>query len=721
MTCHGTVGVHSKLAGRLWLAAALALTLLIWQQAVGWPIKRHVLLKNSGPADADLPGVSIYRFRAERDGAPWVNAFMRITEQGTLLYRCTSLDQLRTLTAPGFCVRGKKVYVRPFADGQSLTAELPWAMPPSILYLLITAFAGATAFLFARGNETIVAAVSAAWRPRDKFGQGLWFAGAVAVMILAGAVLYRAHIPSFPIIGEDTPEYLKPASRLAYGGSLYATADRPFGCPLAFGTALTFLHDLKAIIILQEFATLFAAGSLGVVLFLAGRRLFKEPALQILAAALGLSALAALAFNENILEREWAILPEGWAAFYLGVSVLLTYAISSAKLGRWWSVGCYIALCVTTWMLCLTKPNWGLAVALTPLPLIVRSAAQSGSWRKSLGWGLAGIGIFAIVSVMALGCQLWLTPVGRSAGLEVRSKALLCWHAPMVRREIEHRLQAGTDSVHQAALLDIERVIDEAFARAKEIGPGAYEKLGYDADWILYVGLKKADALGALQRDDRIGLCRGLFFSALRNEPTTYLRKVVSQFSSYFSRPYGAYTNFQTGPAFIRREMLLDALKRSEQFVTPAPAWLPEEIRAHLSASLASARPQLEGQWPSAFRYGFSLRISVLFEYLRRAFLPALIVPLMLLAMAAAIPRWRQAVDWRRLAPVLCLAIWTLGAANLSALTSSIAQALEIQRYIDLYMPLTLLSELLWPMLGIALLIEGARAIRSRSVSKSSV
>ncbi len=690
--------------GQLWLAAALLLVLLLGQQFLGWPVKRWVTLKPVS-AEHEIPGIRQFRLRSDREGEPWNTAFLRVEARGQPLHVRTSLQHLQSTTAPGFTVRRRNIYVR-FPDeigapagagSEMIRVQLPWLAPEFVVWLLAGGVIGFSWYL-SRRPDAPLGAIS------HRFCALNGYLGYALIMIFIVARGYRSDF-SFPAIGDDTPEYLKPAVQFANGGALYATADRPFGCPLIYGLALWGANDLSAIIELQKWATFAVVVMLGGIMSQVGGWLFAQPGLRFLSTALGVAAAAAFAHNENIVEREWAVLPEGWAAFYLGVAVVLIWFMTAQKMARFKVLLLYTALCVTTWMMCFTKPNWGLAVALTPLPLIVIDACRTGTWRGALRGGLIGVGIFALVSAAALGLQLHLTPPGRSAGLEMRSKVLFCWHAPMIRREIARRLDAHADDSRRAALEDLERVIDDALARAKEVGPGVYVKLGYDADWILYVRLKQAEAFGALPREERIGLCRELFFSALRREPMTYVKKVAVQFSNYFLRPYGTYANFDIGPAFIRRDQIIEAMDRSQRFISPAPGWLPELITDRLQNSLAKARPQIEGDWPDAYRYGVSLHDSIVFEYLRRAFLWAVFVPIGICAGAALTPKWRRNVDWRKMAPALCVAVWAIGAASLSALSSSIAQALEIQRYIDLYMPLTLLSEILWPVLGLALLL----------------
>jgi hypothetical protein len=94
----------------------------------------------------------------------------------------------------------------------------------------------------------------------------------------------------------------------------------------------------------------------------------------------------------------------------------------------------------------------------------------------------------------------------------------------------------------------------------------------------------------------------------------------------------------------------------------------------------------------------------------------ALSLPLLITLTAALWPRWRRAVPWNQVAPVLLVATWALGSAALCALSSAVVQALEIQRYLDLYLPLSLFAEVLWPCIAVSLCLSLSRALGWRKI-----
>jgi hypothetical protein len=102
-------------------------------------------------------------------------------------------------------------------------------------------------------------------------------------------------------------------------------------------------------------------------------------------------------------------------------------------------------------------------------------------------------------------------------------------------------------------------------------------------------------------------------------------------------------------------------------------------------------------------------RVAPIFRALNAAFFLCIALPVLVVGALGLYPPWRRKVPWRPVAPALCLAVWALGSMLGSALTSSVAQALEVQRYVDLFMPVTLLAQFLWPLVAWSLL----RSLRS--------
>ncbi len=700
--------LRSKAIAQAWGGAAILLGLLLVQQFVGWPLHRRIAFGRENLMESKE---AVLEFRLPLKEAPtqWDAAYATVTADGHALPRATSLNQIKSEPADGWYLTGRSIYVRtanPTALGarEGFAVTLLWQLTPRKFWGSIGAFLALTALLAFGRNPFLLRAGSqarAALNPRVT-GRAAF---AVAVIILLAALALRIGGLSFPAISSDTKDYLKPALQFASGHGLTASPDRPFAYPLAVGLILRVASDLRAVVAGQALATLLTAAVMGLLIWQAGRRLFPGSAWQGVAQWAGVAAFGFFALNESIIEREWAILPEAWATIYFGIQLWLAWKLSSGELTKARAIPCYLAFCAAGCLLFFTKPNWGLALAALPLPLAIAGALRGSAVRGFLVWSTAGVGLFAVVFGAAFGIETACTTTSTLASLDQRSRVLICWHVPMVRPILEERLRTQPGDPYRAALSQVAQVLDEALALAKQDGPGAYPQLGYDGDKLFYVGFKKADLYWKLPKSERTTLFNDLFMQALRQNPGMYVRKVASQMAQLPLRPYGALTARAHGPAIVDREHIEDSLAFSEQYLKQSPDLSPA-LRAKYAATLRDARATLEQSWPLPQRYGLSSRISVLFEFLRATFRWSIGVPIIICGVAAAWPRWRRRVDWKALAPVLGAAIWATASAILCALSSSIAQALEIQRYIDLFMPLTLFCHFLWPLIALSLVFS---------------
>jgi uncharacterized RDD family membrane protein YckC len=280
----------------------------------------------------------------------------------------------------------------------------------------------------------------------------------------------------------------------------------------------------------------------------------------------------------------------------------------------------------------------------------------------------------------------------------------------MVRLEISRRLAAQPPPADAALLQDFADLLDTEFALAAEHGPGAYRSLHYDPDRLYYIGFQQARLYWRLTSTQRAAYCQGLFFDALRRHPDLYVRKVVAQMALYFRQPYA--------PANIRLGAIDRSLVLSEDLIAHPRPYVPAALLGRYQPVIERARLILSGSWVSPLRIAFSLRMVEAYALLNPLFAWLLGGPILLTVVSALWPTWRAAIPWRRMAPVLGLAIWATGSAVACALTSSVLQALEIQRYIDLFLPLTLFSELLWPLIGLSVALSFPKE-RSKAAAAS--
>jgi hypothetical protein len=464
------------------------------------------------------------------------------------------------------------------------------------------------------------------------------------------------------------------------------------------------------------------------VLIASAKRLYRSALGQRLLQALAVVVFLAITLNEAVMQREWSLLPEAWAAVYMGAQLLLCWRLATFPLPRWRWLLEYTLFCVAGWLVYFTKSNWGFAIGLLPLPalylVLVRLApdrfapillpeqrasaasAKAALRRRALADLGFGLGALAAVSGAAFSVHAWLMPLDSLLSLEIRARVLVCWHLDLVRPEIDRRLALNPPEKERLLLQEFARIIDEEREKTRRLGHGEYPLLGHDADRIFYDGFDTAVYYPQLPIRERVQFCTTLFKDGLRAQPGLYVHKVLTQAANFYRKPYGL--------ALVYLPVTRILWSHSQEVIDHPPWYLPEPDRLKYAPEVARAGPVLAGAWPSPARMALSLRVNSLFVVLGKLFPWAIALPLLITLTAALSRRWRNAVPWPKLAPVLLVAVWSLGSAALCALSSAVVQALEIQRYLDLYLPLSLFAEILWPCIALSLCLSLARALGGR-------
>jgi hypothetical protein len=472
-----------------------------------------------------------------------------------------------------------------------------------------------------------------------------------------------------------------------------AVTERPLGYAVVVALALRCWEDLRSIVLLHQLSSLAFALALGAILHAAGRRLFPPGANRRLATGCAVGAMILWGWNERVLHREWELIPEAMVPGYLAVQLWLMWRLTTREMSKWPRLLEYTLFCALGWLIYYTKPNWGFALALLPAPWItsclLRATGGRAFWREL--W--PGLAVMLIVGVAGLSCQAF-TPANTATALAVRYRALVCWHMDMIEAEIPRRLAAHPSPLERQLLEELPPVFAEERRLAATLGPGTYRSLGYDADRLYYFGYQRAPAFWKQPMATRTAFCRDLFLGALRNDPARYLRYVATQVNLYWRRPYG--------PAQLRVSELKDELALSDEFAD-RPYFSAVVLRRYRQ-TLAAAHETLDGCWLSGARAALARRVTPIMSALCDGFFLSITVPVLLISCFALVPAWRRRIAWREIAPPLGIAVWSIGSALGSALTSSVAQALEIQRYIDLFMPVSLLAQFLWPLIAWATL-----------------
>jgi hypothetical protein len=682
--------LRGRIAGSLWLVFAAWIFLLLWQALIGWPITKQypVQFPASGAAENGLTRgkipkkATIYR---------WNSPLARVSADGRELPLYATVELLREGTIEGCCTKGHSVYLKaPASDAArpipKYTVRIPWTLPRAAFAGWSAAFLIVTALLWF-AHAAMVRRAGALLSSRALF---LVLLGALAL----GSLVLRFGCVSFPVWTPDTADYLRPAVQFLRGEPVQPS-QRPFGYAIAAGVLLGLREDLQALVHVQFVGSILVALSLAGMLVLAGRRLFREAGWRSLAGLGALLAFALYALHENILRRDWDLLPEALASVLITAQLGLVGNLTArpAPRGAW--LAKFALLCSLGWVTFFFRPNWGLALGFLPLPLL--AAATYGRDRRELLRRLgAGFAIYVAICIVGLLIPGRLTPASSLIALEIRARVLVCWNLPLVRPEIERRLAADPIERERALLQELAKLLDHELVLVREKGPGAYPRLGYDGDRVFYDGFNRAWQYQKLSLQEKIDFCTGLFRAALRRDPAPYLCKVARQMGNLFENPYSF--------GYLHPPGIYASLALSQGSIDKQRYEFREPLVGRYRATLARAERELQGPAFSRARLALEARMVRLIGCTARGIGWWIGPPMALLAVAALLPAWRRAVSWQSFAPVLSTALWATGSALACALTSSLAQALEIVRYIDLFLPLTLYAQIVWPLIAVALL-----------------
>lgn len=667
--------------------------MLVWQTVIGWPLTTAVKL-----TVLEAGTVQVFRLPGSFAGGDWEDALVRATHGGGAVPRFANREVLENATAEGYAVKGRSVWIRSTSEGGPVwTVRMPWT--PKLVWLsaVLALLACATVLLWRAGNPMVKESWAWASKPRRP-----WISLGLATLAFVSAVFLRVCGFSFPMWLNDSDLYFRSVFAVMAGGRPYATPDRPFGFPLVMGNLLRLRPGFGTVLVAHGIATFVAALSVGGLIWMSGRRLFDRAALRAACRLLGVTAFAAIALNEQIAQREWALLSEAWVAIYLGAQVLLVWHLTAGERRLWQCALAYLPLCVAGFMSFFTRANWGLALAALPLPWLIAMLLHTRSWRGALTWAVTGGAICLGVAGITFGYQAHCTVTPPLQTLYERARALVCWHVPLVLPEIERRLAAVSGDPDRPVLLEMEHKLKAALLPDPDREPGVYPSLGYNPDQLYFTDLELGPQFKGITVEQRTLLCSSLFWHALRQNPGEYVRKVAREMAMYFDHPYQRPN--------LGLHYLEYGLRRSETAAREDPL-IPPGMAAGYREQLRQARIDYERPWPSFARLALSERACVVFAGLTGAFVWALAVPMLVMLVATLFPQWRRVVAWRRLAPVISVAAWSIASAVLCALTSAVTQGLDVQRYMELSMPLTLLSEVLWPLLAVSLVVMGARAL----------
>ncbi len=686
--------MRSPLMAYVYSAALLAVLFLLFQQVGGWPIARKFELPTP-----KSEAVETWRFPAGYTSSAWDDAHVEVTRDGMEVPRYRTPEALGVGRAEGYVVKGREILLkgsREVSAREKWVVRRPWSMKGKRLFVLLAGVIAGGLLLARAGNPLVLKkfASDRAWWSKAGLG---WFIPSIAVCTFITAVAFRRLGFSFPSWANDTGSYLESFLAVMRGEAPIATPDRPFAYPIVVGTVLRLFGDFQAIVTLHSIATLVAATAAGAIVWMAGDKLFPGSiGLRVCSRLLGIFAFSCIALNERIAQREWALLAEAWVAFYLGVQALLAWWLATSRRGLLQNVCIYAALCACGLLSFFTKTNWGFALAALPIPWLAATCLNARTRWDAVRWLGAGAAVLLVLAAAGFWYQAKCNRYHGLANVHDRSRALIAWHVHLVRPEIDRRLREAPDDPAAPILREIAEACDAAIAREDHGADGAYPSFGYDPDALFYTGLTKGPLIRGITIDQRTALFSDLFFSALRRDPGTYLRKVLTQMGNLFRNPYQRPT--------IAWNRVKLALERSEYAADNQPL-LSMNMAQKYAAQIQQAKAQFARPWPSFDRLAFSERAVVVCDFMIAIFVWCLVLPLSVLIFAVAWPRWRRAISWRGLAAPLGVATWAAASMMLNSLSSAAMQGLDVLRYIELSMPLTVLAQVLWPLIGLSLLL----------------
>jgi hypothetical protein len=670
-----------------WLAAALVVALVLAQQIAGRPIGRRYALPPAGNE------VLTWRFPREYQPTPWNNAVVRVTQGAQPVPRYTTPALLAAAPRDGFLVRGREIQYK--APGGTLSARLPWSVSWKTVFIFVGLLLASGAALRYAGNAAITN-----WARRGGLALGAiarWGVPLLGLGAVAVAIAYRAGF-WLPDWENDTGSYLESILSVMHGGGPIATPDRPFAYPLFVGLLLRIVPDFRAIVVAHWFATFVAAGAVAAVLWLAGNRLFPaRPGARLACRVLALAAFCALTLNERLVQREWGLVAEAWTAFYLGLQIWLAWLLASRSRPLSGALPLFAMFCAAGLLVFFSKSNWGFALAALPIPWLAATWAQPRPWRSRLGWLLSGAIALLALAWAGFAYQAHYSRYHGLVALYDRARALVCWHVPLVLPDLQQRLRANPEDARAPVWRELEDAFVKALARPDHGDDGAYPSLGFDPDMLFYRTVPEGPRFRGLTTEQRTTLCSDLFLHALKRNPAAYARKVLTQLTKVFTTPYQRPT--------IAMNRVLLVLEHSETAAREETR-LPRELGQKLGAAAARAKVDFARPWPSAMRLAFVERTVVLFDFVIGAFVWMLAAPVAVLLTALLWRPWRAAVRWRALAPALAVASWALASAILNGLSSAATQGLDVQRYIELSMPVSILAQALWPVIALALILR---------------
>ncbi len=519
---------------------------------------------------------------------------------------------------------------------------------------------------------------------------GLYAALAAFIFIWAGVI--RFQLPPIPLADRDIPGYLNPAlSKLAGLGYIHDHG-RHFVYPGLVYLLLRIFGDFRAIAIFQHVIGLMTGGLLlltweraGLLLGKAGISRFPYRALGLILTAIFLTATKPILY-------ETQIRAESIFAFVAILSVLLNVEFIRLRFfakndpdSLSWGIS---ALFVAASLHCL-RPTWGIGVIFASLPVLISLFNRSETTRrKCILIGVSG----TLIAAFLILPERYLAKEDHEDKM-FGARVVFATHADFIRDQI------GADLAQGAAVpYDKEWLSSVQASLAHDIestAPEAQKTLGFNSEFIMWGDSTIQKIVHDMDNDpERVAsFCWYYYRRVLVHQPWRMTRKVLFQMRQFYTVPNPVYQRRESEPikltqfydqsaviiaAYTKRE---NAWHGVREFATGT------ELAKTAEAAIPSNR------W-----------LSALHRPLAFAYLPGLLIDVLLSGWIFLVPRWRRQLGVFALVTLL---VYSYNFGN--CLTIAIVHILVVRRYIFVQLAFTLMAQFLTIVLVLEVCVEVAK------------
>ncbi len=374
----------------------------------------------------------------------------------------------------------------------------------------------------------------------------------LVALLLIGGALARLSLPLTPFIDPDIAGYLKPSIDQFTVGMFSHEAGRNFLYPYFVSQVLQISGNFNAISLVQHLGGLLAACLMMAVWHQTTVFFPLGFASRITHRLLGLAILTSFLFSKTTLLMEHSIRPESVFPLFTVCAIFLACRYFTAiREGKNPAIICALAcgLVYNAFVIYSLKPAFGLGVGVAFLPPLLS--------LKRLKWPLAAKGGLFALPLCLVAVTLWLPEKKLVETYDKQSNSflpelLLCFHADIIRNEIDADLKGRSDGIFDRGLLNTSAALIDAELRHP--GKRYKESLGFDADNLLYKH-SLIEALRAYYQMDNEGFnrfCIHYYLAAWKHQPGKMAAKVCRQMWNFFGGQFGAFDDHGGGTIVIK-------------------------------------------------------------------------------------------------------------------------------------------------------------------------